>query len=71
MPDVSQVREWRGQQLVDREGDKVGKIEEIFVDDQTEQPEWLAVKTGMFGGNLTLVPIAEARDQDCTVQVPY
>ncbi len=71
MPDVSQVREWRGQQLVDREGDKVGKIEEIFVDDQTEQPEWLAVKTGMFGGKLTFVPLAEAREQDGAVRVPY
>ncbi len=71
MPDVSQVREWRGQQLVDREGDKVGKIEEIFLDAETEQPEWLAVKTGMFGGKLTFVPLAEAREQDGTVQVPY
>jgi uncharacterized protein (TIGR02271 family) len=70
MADASQVLEWRGQQLVDPEGGKLGKIEEIFLDADTNQPEWLAVKTGMFGSNLTFVPIAEASDQGGSVQ-PY
>jgi sporulation protein YlmC with PRC-barrel domain len=47
MPEVQQVLAWRGSDVVDRDGDKIGKIEEIYLDEQTDQPEWLAVKTGI------------------------
>jgi len=61
----------RGQELVDRDGDKVGKIEEIYLDEQTGKPEWLAVKTGLFGSNLSFVPLAQATTEGDTVRVPY
>ena len=46
MPDVDTVRSWQGSTMVDRDGDKVGTIESIYVDDQTGQPEWALVNTG-------------------------
>jgi sporulation protein YlmC with PRC-barrel domain len=41
-----EVGSWRGSNAVDSDGDKIGKIEEIYMDAETGKPEWLAVKTG-------------------------
>jgi uncharacterized protein (TIGR02271 family) len=71
MPDVDTVRSWQGATMVDRDGDKVGTIESIYVDDQTGQPEWALVNTGLFGTRSTFVPIAQASASGDQVQVPY
>jgi len=62
---------WRGHDAVDPSGDKIGKIEDIYLDEQTDQPEWLAVRTGFFGRRISFVPIAEARATGDDVVVPY
>ena len=61
----------RGATLVDRDGDKVGSIDEIYVDQHTDKPEWMAVRTGLFGTKLTFVPLAEAQQTGDGVRVPY
>jgi uncharacterized protein (TIGR02271 family) len=71
MPDVDTVRNWQGATMVDREGDKVGNIDAIYVDDQTGEPEWALVNTGFFGTRSTFVPIAQASASGDQVQVPY
>ena len=40
------------------DGDKLGKIDAIYLDNATDAPEWAAVRTGLFGGHNTLVPLA-------------
>ena len=67
----SAVAEWRGRTAVDSDGDKIGSIDEIYMDADTGKPEWLAVKTGMFGSKVSFVPIAEASDADGDVRLPY
>ena len=42
------------------DGGKIGKVEEVYLDEHTDKPEWAAVKTGMFGGHVSLVPLATA-----------
>jgi uncharacterized protein (TIGR02271 family) len=71
MPDVDTVRSWQGATMVDREGDKVGTIEAIYVDDLTGEPEWALVNTGLFGSRSTFVPIARATGSGDQVQVPF
>jgi uncharacterized protein (TIGR02271 family) len=71
MPDVDTVRNWQGATMVDRDGDKVGTIESIYVDDHTGQPEWALVNTGLFGTRSTFVPIAQASGTGDRIQVPY
>src|SRR5829696_9298928 len=71
MPDVDTVRSWQGATMVDRDGDKVGNIDAIYVDDQTGEPEWALVNTGFFGTRSTFVPIAQASASGDQVQVPY
>jgi sporulation protein YlmC with PRC-barrel domain len=60
MKTVEDVQTWRGMKMVDVDGDKIGTIEDIFLDRQTGQPAWAAVKTGLFGRKQTLVPIQDA-----------
>jgi uncharacterized protein (TIGR02271 family) len=71
MPDVDTVRSWQGATLVDRDGDRVGTIDAVYVDDQSGQPEWALVNTGLFGTKSTFVPIAQATSSGDQVQVPY
>jgi uncharacterized protein (TIGR02271 family) len=71
MPDVDTVRSWQGATMVDRDGDRVGTIEAIYADDQTGEPEWALVNTGLFGTRSTFVPIAQATARGDQVQVPY
>jgi uncharacterized protein (TIGR02271 family) len=71
MPDLDTVRAWQDQLMVDADGDKIGTIESIYVDDQTGQPEWALVNTGLFGTRSTFVPLAQAGASGDQVQVPY
>ena len=61
----------RGQDIYDREGDKIGTIEEIYLDADTGQPEWALVNTGLFGTKSTFVPLQEADEDGETLRVPY
>ena len=61
----------RGEDLYDSDGDKIGAVEEIYLDEQTDEPEWALVKTGLFGGKGTFVPLSDARDEDGALRVPY
>ena len=70
MPDVDTVRNWQGSTMVDRDGDRIGDIESIYVDDQTGEPEWALVNTGLFGSRSSFVPIAQASGYGDQVQVP-
>jgi len=71
MPTLEDVTAWRGRNLVDRDGDKIGSVEEVYVDRQSGEPEWLAVKTGLFGSKLSFVPLGEADATGDEVRVPY
>jgi hypothetical protein len=63
--------EWRGRSAVDSDGERIGSIDEIYVDSETGEPAWLAVETGLFGSKVSFIPVAEARDAGRDVHVPY
>jgi len=60
-----------GGNVVDNDGDKIGSIGQVYLDDQTGQPEWVTVKTGMFGGGESFVPLREAEVNGNDLRVPY
>jgi len=66
-----QVRDLMGATLVDSSGTKVGKVGQIYLDDETGQPEWATVNTGMFGNSESFVPLAEANPAGGELRVPY
>jgi hypothetical protein len=61
--------DWEGETVLDREGEKVGKIEEIFLVEETGRPEWALVKRGRLKGHTTLVPLTRARPSEKGVAV--
>src|SRR4051812_44638315 len=52
-----QLRDVIGSTVYDSDGDKIGKIGNVYYDDETDQPKWLTVNTGLFGTNETFVPV--------------
>jgi uncharacterized protein (TIGR02271 family) len=65
------VRAWRGRTVVDRDGDKVGKVEDVYLDRSSGEPEWLAVKTGLFGSNVSFVPVENATADGDDIRVGH
>ena len=63
------VRELRGAPVVDREGDKIGTLEHIYLDVRSEEPQWIAMKTGTIGGRMTFAPLEGAVIEGNTIQV--
>lgn len=53
--------ELNGLTAYDRDGDKIGNVGQVYVDDRTGRAEWVTVKTGLFGMKESLVPLSGAR----------
>lgn len=60
-----------GATLVDSNGQKVGSVREIYLDNDTGQPEWALVHTGLFGARSSFVPLAGAEVEGDTVRVAF
>jgi hypothetical protein len=45
----------------DAEGNRMGKVSKVYLDDRTGQPLWLLVETGLFGTRQSFAPIHGAR----------
>jgi len=59
-----------GKDVYDEAGQKIGSAAEVYLDDETGQPEWVTVRTGMFGTKESFVPIRDADLTDDGVRVP-
>jgi sporulation protein YlmC with PRC-barrel domain len=51
------VADWHGKLLVDVDGQKIGKLEDVYVDVETDVPQFATVKEGFIGRHLTFVPL--------------
>jgi hypothetical protein len=51
------VAEWHGRMLVDSNGEKIGKLQDVYVDIETDEPQFGTVKEGFIGRHLTFVPL--------------
>jgi hypothetical protein len=60
---------WTGRTVHGSDG-KLGKLEHVYVSEETQQPTWGVVKTGPFGRKRQFVPLQDARDEDGAVHVP-
>ena len=49
--------EWHGKLLVDRDGEKIGKLQDVYVDVETDEPQFATIKEGFIGRHLTFVPL--------------
>ncbi|MFC5381815.1 DUF2382 domain-containing protein [Aquipuribacter nitratireducens] len=53
------------------DGDKIGSVRTVYLDDDTDQPAWVSVMTGLLGTSESLVPLDRAELQGDDVVVPY
>ena len=60
MPEVENISDWRGKEIVDRDGEKIGKLEDVYIDTGTDQPVFGVVKEGLVSKHLTFVPLTGA-----------
>jgi uncharacterized protein (TIGR02271 family) len=51
------AQQFIGRTAVDIEGSKLGKIDQVYLDDQTGVPRWITVTTGMLGTRQNFAPI--------------
>ncbi len=68
---IERLQELRGTTVYSSDGDKIGSVEEIYVDDETEQPEWIGLGAGFFGTKRVIVPVQGADLTGDRVTVPY
>jgi uncharacterized protein (TIGR02271 family) len=70
MPKTTEAYDFRGRTLIDGDGEKIGKIDELYYDAQGGQPEWALVNTGLFGTKKTFVPIRSGSASGEDLKVP-
>ncbi len=51
------VAEWHGKMLIDRDGERIGKLQDVYVDVENDEPQFATVKEGFIGRHLTFVPL--------------
>ncbi len=71
MFEQSQIEAVVGSTAYDHAGDKIGKVGQLFLDDQTGEPEFVTVNTGLFGTSQSFVPVAQATLDGDRLTVPF
>jgi hypothetical protein len=51
------ITEWHGKDVRDSSGERIGKLEDVYVDVETDEPMFGTIKEGFFGRHLTFVPL--------------
>ena len=64
------LAEWCGRVLVDRDGERIGRLETVYFDVETDEPQFGTVKEGLIGRHLTLVPLTGITIGPDNLQVP-
>jgi uncharacterized protein (TIGR02271 family) len=70
MTEVTDAYAFEGRTMLDRDGDKIGKIDDVYEDKQSGRPEWALVNTGLFGTKKTFVPLRGAQPTGEDIRVP-
>jgi uncharacterized protein (TIGR02271 family) len=70
-PEMSEVSSWRGRTMIGGDGEKIGTIDEIYLDAETGRPEWALTSTGLLGTKSKFVPLTGASPVGEEVRVQY
>lgn len=70
-PDLDTVLAWRGRAVRDREGDKLGRLGDLYLDAATDAPAYAGIRTGLFGARESIVPLEGIREEDGDLVVPF
>jgi len=65
-----EIAEWHGRDLIDSDGERIGRLEEVYFDVETDEPQFGTVKEGFLGRHLTFVPLTGIVIGPDNLQVP-
>ena len=57
--------------VVDRDGNKIGSVGQVYLHNSSGEPSWVTVNTGLFGSNETFIPLDDAKLTGDEIAVPY
>jgi sporulation protein YlmC with PRC-barrel domain len=60
-----------GSAVLGQDGEKLGKVSQVFLDDRTGRPEWATIAGGLFDARESFVPLAQATVSGGDVRVPW
>src|SRR4051794_34524780 len=60
-----------GASVYGKDGAKIGSAGQVYLDDESGAPEWVSVRTGLFGTKESFVPLSEATFSDDRIEVPF
>lgn len=71
-PGIAEARGWIGSRVIDAGGAGVGRLTDVWTNDQNGEPEWLLLREGRFsGGAHKLAPFAGATGGGGQVWLPF
>jgi PRC-barrel domain len=71
MPDLNELLTWTGFRVDDVYGARVGTVQDVYVDHESDKPCWMLVKMGRFSDTHALLPLNDAVPGAGHVWVPY
>jgi hypothetical protein len=69
--DLDTMLGWRGRTVLDRNGETIGKLGDLYLDEATDRAAYAGVRTGLFGRHESIVPLARIDERDGDLVVPY
>jgi hypothetical protein len=70
-PDIDTALAWRGRTVCDRDGNELGTLNALYLDNETRLPAWAGVKRGRLRKTETIVPLGDASEVGDALQIPY
>ena len=65
------IQDLQRAEVVDSTGTKVGNVGQVYLTNDSQEPSWVTVNTGLFGTKETFIPLAEATFSGDAITVPY
>jgi uncharacterized protein (TIGR02271 family) len=71
MTNATSPDQYIGRNAVDQQGNKIGSIGQVYLDDNTGQPDWITVNTGLFGMKENFAPLAGSSFNGDDLVLPF
>jgi sporulation protein YlmC with PRC-barrel domain len=60
-----------GLYVIDSSNVQLGVVESVYADIRSGQPQWAVVRSGLFGTDVSLIPLAKAECDESSLRIPY
>ncbi|MCW2714499.1 MAG: photosystem reaction center subunit [Frankiales bacterium] len=71
MTSISNLAQIAGKTMVGADGHKIGKVVDVYESTAADTGTFVTVKTGLFGGHASFVPLRDASADGDAIVVPY